>query len=66
MSTPAPQREIAYRTAEGDDATCGPDHRVTCLLCRGRSGTRCEPRAMPHVPLAVKHDCAHYKRGRVE
>lgn len=56
---------IRVPTSVGDDATFGPDHRVTCTECVGRSGTWCQPRAMPHVPLTVKHDCAHFRGRRV-
>lgn len=54
-------KPIRVPTSVGDDATFGPDHRVTCMDCLSRSGLRCEPRAMTCIPLEVKHDCAHHR-----
>lgn len=55
---------IRLPTSIGDDATFGPDHRITCLPCLNRSGTKCEPLGTQHVPLDIKHDCAHYRARR--
>lgn len=38
--------------------------RVTCLRCLNRSGARCEPLSMPHVPFELYHRCAHYRVRR--
>lgn len=44
------------------DASAEPGMgRVSCLHCLNRSGTRCEVLGTQHVPLQLKHRCAHFR-----
>lgn len=40
------------------------DDRVTCL-CRNRSGAMCTVLRTTHVPVEIKHRCAHHSPLRV-
>jgi hypothetical protein len=38
--------------------------RTSCLHCIARSGTQCTALGVTHVPLEIKHRCAHYRTRR--
>lgn len=38
--------------------------RVNCAECTNRSGTKCIPLGMGHVPLELWHRCAHYRASK--
>lgn len=69
MSDPAPRitvltgEEAAQWAAFEVAARPGLD-RITCAECTNRSGAKCIPLGMGHVPLHLHHRCAHYRASK--